>query len=129
MTFTAKVGKNENYIVENVSEAIEITVEGIEEIIAKPVKVYFSISDDAGFVAGKGSNEVMVLKEIEVPYFDLSLYGMENFYFQSESYSDDGDGLPGSSLEPGTAQFAYGKTTVLHLYIYTTVKYFCCIDI
>lgn len=124
----AKVGANGNYVVEDVSEALTITVEGVEEIIVEPVKVYFSISDDAGFVVGKDSDEVMALKEIEVPYFDLSLYGMENFYFQSESYSDDGDGLPGSSLEPGTAQFAYGKTTVLHLYIYATEVFYCGIE-
>lgn len=76
------------------------------------VTVYFSISHDDAFVEGKQTGEAMALKKITVPYFDLALYGLENYYFSSETYGDDGDGLPGSDLEPGTAEYAYGKITM-----------------
>ena len=116
------------YTVENVSSNLEITVEGVQEKVLEPVTVYFSFSHDEKFEFCEDSGAVMALKEIEVPYFDLANYGLENFYFSSENYGDDGDGLPGSDLDPGTAEFAYGKVTMLHLYIYATEVYYCGID-
>lgn len=92
------------------------------------VSVYLSISHDEEFVVGKESGEVMAMKQIDVPYFDLELYGLQDFYFSSESYGDDGDGLPGSNLQAGTKEFAYGKITALHLLIYATEVYYCGID-
>lgn len=53
---------------------------------------------------------------------------MEQFYFSSESYGDDGDGLPGSDLLPGTPEFAKNKVTMLHLFIYATEVYYCGIE-
>ena len=92
------------------------------------VTVYFSISDDASYLVGDATGEVMALKEITVPYFDLANYGLEQFYFVSETYSDDGDGQPGSDLVPGTAEYAEGKVTLLHLYIYALEVYYCGVD-
>ena len=92
------------------------------------VTVYFSISDDASYLVGDATGEVMALKEITVPYFDLANYGLEQFYFVSETYSDDGDGQPGSDLAPGTAEYAEGKVTLLHLYIYALEVYYCGVD-
>lgn len=89
------------------------------------VTVYFSVSHDEDFRDGVGTGEVMALKEISVPYFDLGLYGLQEFYFSSESYGDDGDGLPGSDLAAGTKEFAEGKITMLHLFIYATEVYYC----
>ena len=89
------------------------------------VTVSFSISDDDKYLIGAETDEVMALKEITVPYFDLALYGLEGFYFSSETYGDDGDGQPGSDLAPGTAEYAYGKVTLLHLYIYALEVYYC----
>lgn len=92
------------------------------------VTVYFSMSHDAEFMEGEVTGEAMALKKITVPYFDLADYGLENFYFSSESYGDDGDGLPGSDLLPGTAEFAKNKITMLHLFIYATEVYYCGIE-
>ena len=116
-----------NYTVENVTGDVTITVEGMEAIIWEPVNVYFSISHDGQFQTGKESGEVMALRKISVPYFDLALYGLEDFYFNSETYGSDG-GEHSSALEPGTAQYAYGKTTLLHLYIYALEVYYCGLD-
>ena len=82
------------------------------------VTVRYSVSYDENYVVGSETGEVMALKEITVPYFDLAEYGLEEYYFSSEEYGDDGDGAPGSDLEPGTPEYAEGKPTVLHLYIY-----------
>ena len=92
------------------------------------VTAYFSLSHDDKFMEGAETGEVMVLKKITVPYFDLANYGLEQYYFSSETYGDDGDGLPGSNLDPGTAEFAYGKVTMLHLFIYATEVYYCGIE-
>ena len=92
------------------------------------VGVVLSLSADDRFMVGPGSDAIMALKEITVPYFDLALYGLEEYYFVSESYSDDGDGKPGSDLQPGTAEYAEGKVTLLHLYIYALEVFYCGID-
>ena len=103
----------------------------MEESTAKPVTVYFSFSHDANFEFCNESGAVMALKKVTVPYFDLANYGMEDFYFASEDYgpaSGDPTGGPGSALDPGTAEFAFGKITMLHLFIYSTEVYYCGID-
>ena len=121
-TVTGTEGK---YTVENVTTDLTITVEGVEKIVLEPVTAYFSVSHDANFVAGVATGEVMALKEMKVPYFDLGLYGLENFYFSSETYGSDGTGKPSSTLQPGTKEYAYGKITMLHLFIYATEVYYC----
>ena len=92
------------------------------------VDVVLSLSADEHFMVGPESGAIMAMKDISVPYFDLALYGLEEYYFVSESYGDDGDGLPGSDLEPGTPEYAYGKVTLLHLYIYALEVFYCGID-
>ena len=92
------------------------------------VDVVLSLSADDCFMVGPESGAIMAMKDISVPYFDLALYGLEEYYFVSESYGDDGDGLPGSDLEPGTPEYAYGKVTLLHLYIYALEVFYCGID-
>lgn len=96
------------------------------------VTVYFSRSHDDAFEVGEGSDVVMALQKITVPYFDLALYGLQDYYFSSETYSGDGEydgtGNPESDLEPGTAEFAYNKVTLLHMFIYATEIYYCGID-
>lgn len=98
------------------------------DYVAPSVDVTLSLSKDAEFMVGKDTDEVMAFKNITVPYFDLGLYGLEEYYFSSESYGDDGDGLPGSDLEPGTAAYADGKVTLLHLYLYALEKFYCGLD-
>lgn len=98
------------------------------------VTAYFSLSDDGHYVVGDnnggGSGEVMALRKVTVPYFDLGLYGLENYYFKSETYGPDPDNpdRPGSDLTPGTSDYAYGKITDLHLMIYMLETQYCGID-
>ena len=90
--------------------------------------VMLSLSADDMFMVGPESEAVMAFKEITVPYFDLANYGLEEYYFVSESYGDDGDGKPGSNIEPGTPEYAYGKVTLMHLYLYALEVYYCGVD-
>ena len=124
-------GEKGVYTVKNVSTDLVITVKGVKEKVLKPVTVYFSFSHDDTFESCEQSGQVMALKEVTVPYFDLALYGLEDFYFASEDYgpaSGDPTGGPGSALDPGTKEFAYGKITMLHLFIYATEVYYLGID-
>lgn len=103
---------------------------------AEPVTVYFSFSDDDRFEQCGETGEIIALKEITVPYFDLADYGLERFYFRSEHYGSgeqesgttEGSSGARSDLKPGTAESAYGKITMLHLFIYATEVYYCGID-
>ena len=124
-------GEKGVYTVKNVTTDLVITVEGATKKVLKPVTVYFSFSHDDTFESCNESGETMALKEVTVPYFDLELYGLENFYFASENYgpaSGDPTGGPGSALDPGTKEFAYGKVTMFHLFIYATEVYYLGID-
>lgn len=86
------------------------------------VTVFLSLSHDDQYMVGRDTGEVMALKKITVPYFDLALYGLEKYYFCSESYGS------GGGVEPGTAESAAGKVTMLHLFIYATEVYYQGID-
>ena len=124
-------GEKGVYTVKNVSTDLVITVKGVKEKVLEPVTVYFSFSHDDTFESCDESGETMALKKVTVPYFDLELYGLENVYFASENYgpaSGDPTGGPGSALDPGTKEFAYGKITMLHLFIYATEVYYLGID-
>ena len=80
------------------------------------VRVYFSVSHDDQFRVGPESGTVMALREIEVPYFDLGLYGLQDYYFMSEDYGPGG---------PDGGEDYDGKVTMLHLFIYATEVYYC----
>ena len=95
------------------------------------VEIYLSVSHDAGYFETP-ENEIIAFKKLTVPYFDLALYGLQQYYFSSESYGKDedytGEGNPESDIEPGTAEHAYGKVTMLHAFIYATEIFYCGID-
>lgn len=100
------------------------------------VEVYLSISHDADFLE-MPTGEIMAFKKMTVPYFDLALYGLQQYYFVSETYEKGDDTVenengeiekPSSNLTPGNAEFAYGKITMLHALIYATEIYYCGVD-
>lgn len=92
-----------------------------EEQDENSVTVYFSASHDDQYMIGEATDEVMALKKIEVPYFDLGNYGLEEFYFASENYNSGSQG-------GGTQASADGHVTMLHLFIYATEVFYYDID-
>ena len=85
-----------------------VTVEKKEDT-DNTVSVYLSVSHDAQFVKPAASNKVMALQKVDVPYFDLSLYGLDQYK------------IPETNAD-------YGKVTAMHLYIYATEVFYCGID-
>lgn len=88
------------------------------------VTVHVSLSKNAEFMVGAETSKVMAMVPVTVPYFDLANYGLEKYYFVSETYEGDGSGGPSSNLTPGTSEYAAGKVTLLHLYIYITEVFY-----
>lgn len=78
------------------------------------VTVYLTVSKKNDFQVMNG--ETMALYEIAVPYFDLALYGLEDYYYNPDCYA----GGSKDTQKPGTVETAYGKITMLHLFIYAT---------
>ena len=94
--------ENGVYTIHNVTADHTVAVTG--ETAAETVTAYLSASHDAGFIVGNGG--VAALQEVEVPWFDLSLYGLERY-----ALGEDSDG--------------YQKPTLLHLYIVATEMVYC----
>ena len=78
------------------------------------VTVYLTVSKKNDFQVMNG--KTMALYEITVPYFDLALYGLEDFYYNPDCYA----GGSKETQKAGTAETAYGNITMLHLFIYAT---------
>lgn len=86
------------------------------------VTVYFSVTDDEVYLSNTESLPGPVsLQKLTVPYFDLALYGLDNFYYSSENYGSGG-------TSEGTKETAEGKVTMLHLFIYATEVLYCGVD-
>ena len=77
---------------------------------------------DVTFTVTKGPNgffetesgEYLYLRELHVPYFDLALYGLEQYYYNPDCYTSS------SGQQPGTALTAAGVVTTMHVFIYAT---------
>ena len=79
------------------------------------VTVYFTLTSDGVPVRGNDSaGTVLARHKVKVPYFDLGLYGLGNFY----RYETDGD------FGQYINKVIVKKPTVLHLYIYMLERYY-----
>ena len=91
------------------------------------VKVTISVTDGGEkFYAMSETDKVMVPTEITVPYFDLALYGLEDYYYNPLCYSThkEGDSEYDNSQVAGTKETAEGIVTVMHAFIYATEVYY-----
>ena len=118
VTLTAECSEGEKVehqmtiTVEKPSEGIDAQY-GYDETDKASVTVYVNLSNDGmPLVAADGT--VMANLKVTVPYFDLSLYGMEEFY----RYGTDG----GRGKYTGTDVIQ--RPTGLHLYIYLLERYY-----
>lgn len=87
------VAKGEATITATAGE-VEATCTVTVTEVAKRVNVYLSLSSNADYMVAGG--KVQVLQKIQVPWFDLTPYGLQEYTHQE------------------------GEVTVLHLYIYAT---------
>ena len=84
----------------------------------KPVTktVYFTLTNNGRAVVGNDTNETVLSHlKVEVPYFDLGAYGLQDYYrYESEPFEQGGKYTGDTVLK---------QPTVLHLYIYMLEKY------
>lgn len=61
-----------------------------------------------------------ICKELSIPYFDLELYGLEDFYYNPDCYENAKPDEIFSAGVAGTREQAEGNVTLLHAYIFVT---------
>lgn len=88
---------------------------GYDETPASSVTVYVTISNDGmPILSSNDTNTVMAMLPVTVPYFDLKLYGLEDYY---RCHTEDGQG---SYVDDDIVE----RPTMLHLYIYLLERYY-----
>ena len=121
VTLTAKCGAAEishklTMTVEQASEGIEAQY-GYDETDKSSVTVYVTISNDGCPIMATDGSAMSHMK-VTVPYFDLGLYGLEDYYRYG---TDGGRGI----YTTGTI---IQRPTGLHLYIYLLERYYMGLD-
>lgn len=86
-----------------------------EETDAESVKAYVTISDDGMPLQGRDeAKSTMAHLEVDVPYFDLAEYGMEEYY-RYETKGGFGSYINTKLIK---------RPTTLHLFIYVAERYY-----
>lgn len=110
---------------ESVSHTVTVTVTeadeggdrqyGYDETPASSVTVYVTISNDGmPLLSSNDSGAIMAALPVTVPYFDLGLYGLDDFY---RYHTEDGQG---SYVDSAVVE----RPTALHLFIYLLERYY-----
>ena len=77
------------------------------------VTITFGVTHGMGEIYETPANEILLPREITVPYFDLKLYGLEGYYYNPDCYT-------GSTQQAGTKETAEGVVTTMHAIIWAT---------
>lgn len=85
------------------------------------VDVTLTISEGTQGFYKTATGEQLILRELSVPYFDLALYDLEEYYYNPNCYADN-------TQIAGNADMAEGVVTTMHVFIYATEVYMCGID-
>ena len=112
------------YTIPTVQKDYRILVSGVEVVSSGlTATVNFSITEGYdNFHVAPVSEETMIDRTITVPYFDLSMYGLERYYYNPYCYVDEAGNLRGIQ-QKGTPESAYDKITVMHAFIVATELY------
>lgn len=81
------------------------------------VQITLTVTNGSEFYTSE-SKDILVMKELEIPYFDLELYGLQEYYYNPECYI-------GEEQTAGTKSTANGHVTLLHAIIYMTEIFEC----
>ena len=105
---------NINVTVEAAADGLPIQY-GYDETPAKAVTVFATISSDGIPIVGNDAgNTVLSHLEITVPYFDLALYGLDDFYRYATA-NGSGSYVGNTVIE---------RPTAMHLFIYMLERYY-----
>ena len=118
-------GNNGTYTIPNVQKDYRILVSGVVAVpTVAPVTVNFTVTEGwYEFHKPNDSGEVIIDKTITVPYFDLSLYGLEKYYYNPYCYLDE-DGNIRNIQQKGTPETAYNNITAMHAFIVATELFY-----
>ena len=118
-------GKNGIYTIPCVQKDYQILVSGVVAVpTVEPVTVNFTVTEGwYEFHEPNDSGEVIIDKTLTVPYFDLSLYGLEKYYYNPYCYLDK-DGNIRNIQQKGTPETAYNQITVMHAFIVATELFY-----
>lgn len=122
---TELTGKNGTYTIPTVQKDYRILVSGVEAVSrGVTATVSFSITEGHNEFHVDPKNDTLMLdKTFTVPYFDLSLYGLERYYYNPYCYVDENGNLRGVQ-QVGTPESAYDNITVMHAFIVATELYY-----
>ena len=118
-------GQNGTYTVPAVQKDYRILVSGVVAVpTVAPVTVNFTVTEGWNtFHEPNESGEIMIDRSLTVPYFDLSLYGLEKYYYNPYCYLDESGNIK-SRQEKGTPETAYNQITVMHAFIAATERFY-----
>lgn len=118
-------GKNGIYTIPCVQKDYQILVSGVVAMpTVEPVTVNFTVTEGwYDFHEPNDFGEVIIDKTLTVPYFDLSLYGLEKYYYNPYCYLDE-DGNIRNIQQKGTPETAYNQITVMHAFIVATERFY-----
>ena len=122
LTLTAVNGV---YTIPAVQKTYQIIISGVEVVSSGvTATVHFSITEgEKEFHVAPNSEEILMDKTFTVPYFDLSLYGLERYYYNPYCYVDEYGNLRGIQ-QVGTPESAYDNITIMHALIVATELYY-----
>ena len=122
LTLTAVNGV---YTIPAVQKTYQIIISGVEVVSSGvTATVHFSITEgEKEFHVAPNSEEIMLDMTFTVPYFDLSLYGLERYYYNPYCYVDEYGNLRGIQ-QVGTPESAYDNITIMHALIVATELYY-----
>ena len=122
LTLTAVNGV---YTIPAVQKTYQILVSGVEVVSSGvTATVNFTITEgEKEFHVAPNSEEILMDRTFTVPYFDLSLYGLERYYYNPYCYVDE-YGNPRGIQQVGTPESAYDNITFMHALIAATELYY-----
>lgn len=117
------------YTVENVTQKLTITVDGVDIIPSgNTVTVDLAITKgEKEFLFSEETGDIMLDKQLEISYFDIGLYGLEKYYYNPYCYVDESGNVRGQQ-QGGNRETAYDVVTAIHAFIYMTEVYYLGLD-
>lgn len=117
--------KNGKYTIPTVQKDYQIVISGVEAVSrGVTATVSFGITQGYNeFHVDPRNDNLMLDQTFTVPYFDLSLYGLERYYYNPYCYVDENGSLRGIQ-QKGTPESAYDHITLMHAFIVATELYY-----
>ena len=118
-------GKDGTYAIPTVQKDYRIIVSGVEAVSGDvTATVSFTITEGHYQLHIDPKNDHLMLdRTFTVPYFDLSLYGLERYYYNPYCYVDENGNLRGIQ-QKGTPESAYDNITIMHAFIVAIELYY-----